>query len=172
MLNMTLKKFFFPSTIIEWNNLDSNTRNSESLEFFKKRILGFMRPSANSTFYCHCPDGLKLITRLRLGLTHLRFHKLKHNFQDTLTPTCGCGTVETTIHYLLHCPNFSNERLTLFNKFQSIDENILSKTDTKVPKVLLFGDDSFNDIKNTSALTASSGYMLSTKSFDVPLHQN
>ena len=142
------------------------------MEFFKKRILGFMRPSANSSFYCHCPDGLKLITRLRLGLTHLRFHKLKHNFQDTLNPICSCGTVETTIHYLLHCPNFSNERLTLFNKLQSIDENILSKKDPKISKVLLFGDDSFNYVKNTSVLTASIEYMLSTKSFDVPLHQN
>ena len=109
-----------------------------------------MRPSTNSTFYCHCPDGLKLITRLRLGLSHLRFHKLTHNFQDTLNPTCSCGTVETTIHNLLHCPNFSNERLTLFNKLQSIDENILSKEGPKISKVLPFGDDSFNDVKNTS----------------------
>ena len=51
-------------------------------------------------------------------------------------------------------------------------KDLHSSTDTKVSKVLLFGDDSFNDIKNTSVLTASSGYMLSTKSFDVPLHQN
>ena len=100
-------------------------------------MLAFIRPSANSTFHFHCPDGLKLITRLRLGLSHLRFHKLTHNFQDTLNPTCSCGTVETTIHNLLHCPNFSNERLTLFNKLQSIDENILSKDDSKISKVIL-----------------------------------
>ena len=82
------KNSFFPSTIIEWNNLDSN-----------KRILASKKPSANSTFHCHSPDGLKLITRLRLGLSHLRFHKFKHNFQDTLNPICRCGTAETTIHY-------------------------------------------------------------------------
>ena len=46
-----------------------------------------------------------------------------------------------------YCPNFSNERLTLFNKLQSIDENILSKDDSNISKVLLFGDDSFNDVK-------------------------
>ena len=79
-----------------------------------------------------CPDCLKLITRLRLGLSHLRFLKFKHNFQDTLNPTCCCDTVKATIHYLLHCPNFSNERVTLFNKLQSIDENILSKDDSKI----------------------------------------
>ena len=65
---------------------------------------------------------------LRVSLTQLRFHKFKHSFQDTLNPICNCGTVETTNRYLLHCPNFSNESLTLFHhKLQSIDENILSK---------------------------------------------
>ena len=92
------KNYFFPSTIIEWNNLDSNIRNSESLAIFKKRILAFIRPSTNSTFHCHCPDSLKLITRLRLGLSHLRFRKFKHNFQYILSPICCCGTIETTIH--------------------------------------------------------------------------
>ena len=33
-------------------------------------------------------------------------------FQDTLNPICNCGTVETTMHDLLHCPKCSNERLT------------------------------------------------------------
>ena len=120
------------------NNLDSNIRNSGSLAIFKKRILAFIRPSANSTFHCHSPGGLKLIKRIRLGLSHLPFHKFKYNFQETLNPICSCGTVERTIHYLLHCPNFSNERL--FKKLQSIDENILSKDDSNILKVLLFGD--------------------------------
>ena len=81
-------------------------------------------------------------------------------------------TIETTIHYLLHCPNFSNDGLTLFSKLQRTDENILSKDDSNISKVLLFGEDSFNDIKNTSVLTASIEYILSTKRFDVPLYQN
>ena len=159
------KNSFFPSTVIEWNNLDSNVRISENMALFKKRILAFIRPSANSTFHCLSP-------RLRLGLSHLRFHKFKHSFQDTLNPICNCGTVETTIHYLLLCPNFSIERLTLFNKLQSIDENILCKDDSNISKVLLFGDHSFNDAKNTSILTASIEYMISTKRFDASLYQN
>ena len=109
---------------LQWNNLDSKIRSSENLALFKKRILAFIRPSANKTFHCLNPNypvsTLKLIRRLRLGLSHPRFHKFKHSFQDTLNPICNCGTVETTIHYLLLCPDFSNERLTLFNKLQSI----------------------------------------------------
>ena len=133
--------------------------------------MAFIKPSTNNTFHCHSPDGLKLITRLRLGLlSHIWLHKFKHNFQDTLNPICNYGTVETTIHYLLHCPNLSNERLALFNKLQSIDENILSRDDSNISKVLLFGDDSFDDVKYTSVLTASIEYILSTKRFDVPFY--
>ena len=86
------------------------------MPLLRKRILGFIRPSANSTLQCHNPWGLKLITRLRLRLGHLRFNKFKHSFRDTFNPICNFGTVKTTIYFLLHCTNFSNERLTLFNK--------------------------------------------------------
>ena len=114
------KNSFFPSTVIEWNKLDSNIRNSESLALFKKRILAFIRPFANSTFQYHNSNGLKPITRVRLGLSHLRFHKFKHSFEDTLNTICNCATVETTVHYLLPCPYFSNERLTNFEVLMRI----------------------------------------------------
>ena len=47
------KNSYFPSTIIEWNKLDSNIRNSETLNIFKSKILKFIRPTANSIFGCH-----------------------------------------------------------------------------------------------------------------------
>ena len=131
MLNITISIFFLP---FNYNWMDQEM-------YIYISWLAFIRPSINSTFHCHCPDGLKLITRLRLGLSHLQFHKFKHNFQDTLNPICSCGTVETNIHYLLHCPIFSHEKLTPFNKLQSIDQNILSKGDSNISIVLLFGDD-------------------------------
>ena len=95
MITASVKKGL---TIIEWNNLDSSIRNSASLVLFRKRILAFIRPSANSTIQCHNPKRLKLITKLRLGLSHFRFHKYKHSFQDTWNPICNYGNSETTIH--------------------------------------------------------------------------
>ena len=74
------KNLFFPSTVIEWNNLDKNIRSSESLALFKKSILQFIRPTPNRTFNCHNPIGIKLITSLRLGLSHPMDYKFKHNF--------------------------------------------------------------------------------------------
>ena len=49
------KKTFFPSTIIEWNKLGWEIENSESIVTFRKRILSFIGPSANSTFYFNNP---------------------------------------------------------------------------------------------------------------------
>ena len=41
---------FFPSTVTEWNKLDNNIRNSESVSTFNKQILKFIRPVPNSMF--------------------------------------------------------------------------------------------------------------------------
>ena len=64
------KNSFFPSTVIEWNKLDSNLRSPTSLSVFKKNLLKFIRPSPNSIFNCHNCKGIKYLTRLRLGLSH------------------------------------------------------------------------------------------------------
>ena len=85
------KNSFFPSAIIKWNNLDPNLRNSKSISVFKEKICNFIQPSPNSFFDCHNLKGIKLITRLRLGLSHLREHKFKHSFQDTINPLCNCS---------------------------------------------------------------------------------
>ena len=130
---------------MEWNESDWKIKNSESIVTFKKRILSFIRPSANSTFNCHNPRGIKLLSRLRLGLSHLREHKFKHSFQDSLNPFCSCGKgeVEISSHYLLHCCNYSEERLALLNTLRNINMFILQVSDSKFTSVLFFGDNSF-----------------------------
>ena len=146
--NNFFRNSYFPSIVTEWNNLDKSIRNSESFSIFKENILKFIRPSPNSIFNCHNPKGVKLLTRLRLGLSHLRDHKFKHSFQDLLNLICNCVTdVETTTHYLLHCPLFSNERLILINNIRYIDSNILNLNDSRFSEVLLFGNSFFNNSK-------------------------
>ena len=73
----------------------------------------------------HNSSVIKLITRLRLGFSHLREHKLRHNFQDTLNPVCSCGqNIETITEYLLHFHNYFNERMTLLNNLQNVGKTI------------------------------------------------
>ena len=79
---------FFPSVVSEWDKLDQNICNSENLNIFKKKLLKFIHSSGNR---CHDPKGVKLLTRLRLDLSHLREHKFKHGFLDSLNPVCSCG---------------------------------------------------------------------------------
>ena len=121
MKHQFFKNSYFPSTIIEWNKLDSGIRNLKTLNIFKSKILNFIRPTASSIFGCHNPMWLKLLTRIRLALSHIREHNFKHSFQDRLNPLCICGKeFETTFHIVLSCPNYSDERLTLLSKIISV----------------------------------------------------
>ena len=117
------KNSFFTSTISEWNNLDCKIRNSASLSTSKKNLLNFIRSCTNSIFNIHNPYRIKLLTRLHLSISHLRHHKFRHCFQDTLNPLCDCGNdTETTTHFFLHCPSFRIPRKTLLNNIRNINK--------------------------------------------------
>ena len=106
-----LKNSYFPSKIIEWNKLDQDMRNAESYALFRKQLLSFIRPEANNIFNVHNAKGIKLLTRLRVGFSHLKEQKCRHNFVDAINPLCSCGNfVESTTHFFLHCTHFSNQR--------------------------------------------------------------
>ena len=157
---------FFPSTITEWNKLDRDIRNSDSLNVFKLSLLKFVRPVANSVFEINNPYGLKLLTRLRLGLSHLRYHKFRHNFQDCINPICVCGLeIETTTHFLLHCPLFQCARQSLLTNIKKIDESILKKHDELITKTLLYGDDKFDLSCNKSIISLTIEFIVSTERF-------
>ena len=125
LLGTKLKFFqnsYFPAAIKEWNRLDIDIRKSDSISIFKKRILSFIRSLPNKVSNSHNPQGLKLLTRLRLGLSHLRYHKFKHNFLDTINALCRCGSdIETTLHFFLYCSNFMECKNTLLSKISEIN---------------------------------------------------
>ena len=81
-----VKNSFFPSVIIEWNNLDPTLWNSKTFVDFKNSIPKFIRASPSNVFNCNNHKGIKLITQQRIGMSHLRQHKFKPNFQDCLNP--------------------------------------------------------------------------------------
>ena len=122
------KNSYIPSTIIERNKLDQDIRNAESYALFRKHLLSFIRPEANNIFNVHNTKGIKLLTRLQVGFSHLKEHKFRHNFVDAINPLCSCGNfVESTTHFFLHCTHFSNQRLTLINKIKDIDKRVFDK---------------------------------------------
>ena len=108
---------FFPYTVNEWNNLGNIIKSSETYLMSRKRMLNLIRPKCNETYVIHHPNGLKLLTRLRLGLSHLSNHK----FRDCINPLCSCSvSVENNVYFVLHCHHFSFQRQTLMNNISLI----------------------------------------------------
>ena len=97
----------------------------------------------------HNPHGIKLLTRLRVWPSHLCEPKFRNNFQDSLGPSCSCSRhIETTIHFFLYCPNYSNQRKTLFDKISSIKPSLLNQNDSTIVETFLFGSNVLNDKEN------------------------
>ena len=68
------KNTFFPYAIIEWNKLDPDIRNSESLSIFRSNIFKFIRPTPRSFFNCYHHKGIRLMTRLWVGRGVKKFY--------------------------------------------------------------------------------------------------
>ena len=77
-------------------------------------------------------------------------------------------TSKTSGRLLLHCPNFSHERLILINNIRNIKNYILDLNESRFSVVPLSGNCSFNNTKNTFILNTTIEYIVSSKIFDVP----
>ena len=102
-------------------------------------------------FNVHDPHGIvKLFTRLRVGLSHLRQNTFRHNFQDFLNPFGDWGRhIETSIHFFFYCSNYWNQRKSLFDEISNIKHTLLNQNDSAIAEIFLFGSNGLNDKKNT-----------------------
>ena len=113
---------------------------------------------------------LPYLTRLRVGLSHLREHKFRHNFRNSLNPICNCSnSTESTNHYLLYCSNFKNERQTLLQNVRNVNPSLLSMNEDALTHLSLYGDNTLTDNTNTFLLNSVIEYITSTKRFNNPL---
>ena len=133
-------------------------------------MLKFIRPSPKSTFNVHNPHGIKLLTILRVELSHLREHKFIHNFQDSLGPFCNCGRhIETTIHFCLRCWNYSNQGKALLEKNSNIKRFLLNQNDSIIVGTLLSGSTDLNDADNACIIDSILEYIIITERYITPL---
>ena len=160
------KYYFFPSTLKDWFNLDASIRISESIAIFKSRLLSLIRPFQSNVYNIFDPIGLKLLTLLRLGFSHLNEHKFRHDFQECLNPLCLCNfEIEDTTHYLLHCQYFSEHRINLINSVNSVFDNFESFSDNNERDILLYGDRRFDTNKIKIILESTITYIKNTDRF-------
>ena len=163
---------FFPYCTDQWNAFDPNIKNIQSISLFKKALLKFIRPSPAHVFDVTDYSGLKLLTRLRLNLSHLNDHKFRHNFRDTLNPLCTCSLEpETLIHFLLHCPHHSTPRKTLLDSIYAVDRSISNLSDANTVNTLLYGNSNkYNNEENTSILNSTICFLKCSERFAAALY--
>ena len=159
------KYYFFPWTINEWNKFNFNIGTSSS-NIFGANLIKIIRPIPNSVFGIFNPLGLKLITRLQFGLSHLNEHRFNHNFNDCINPLCTCSLdIESTIHYFLHCNYYNSARISLLNNLNSDNRALLSLSGLSLVNVLLYGGPQFDDSQNAYILNSSIKYLLISERF-------
>ena len=161
---------FFPDSVSMWNDLGPNLRESVSISSFKDTLLKLYRPVKKSIFNVY-DCGIKWIFQLRVGLSPLKSHKKKHNFsgyEEYLSDTCNCLTgLETTCHFLLHCPKYIVHRRILFGIVNPILRayNIPFLVDELFVHLLLYGDVTFKFEENQNILKATINFIRNTTRF-------
>ena len=76
--------------------------------------------------------------------------------------------METSAHFLIHCPHYSNERSTFLNTIRNINRNIFDKNDLQITETLFYGD-SFYDKSNTLILNGTIDFPFVAKRSEVNL---
>ena len=112
-----------------------------------------------------------LLNRLRVGFSHLREHKFRHNFADTVDPFCNCrnNSLETTQHFLMHCSDYSNDRHVMFDSLLQLDFNLLPLNPETLCRILLYGDSNLSFAQNHAILNITIKFICNTGRFGGPL---
>ena len=147
--------------------MDSRIRNLPSIATFKRAILDFIRPVPTPMFKISGLLGFVFLTQLRVGFSHLREHKFRHDFLDIVDPICSCRTkaVENTKHYLLHCSIFANQRTVSFDDLRNIGIGFGPLDSSTFSRILLFGNPNFSDNVNSGIIYAVIKFIESTNRF-------
>ena len=114
------------------------------------------------------------LTGLRVGFSHLREHKFRHNFVDTLDPFCNCRTnsLETTEHFLMYCSDYSNERSVMFDSLLQLDISLLPLKPSNFFNILIYGDSNFSTNQNHDILSITMKCICDTGRFSGPDNSN
>ena len=161
------KSSFFLWTITEWLSLDVQIHNL-SYTAFRKDFIDEFRSVPNSVFNIHNLLGIKLLTRLSLGLSHSNEHRFNHKFQNCTNPKCICSSEnDSTTHFFLHCQFYIPIRATLFDKSKETVNNLQELFDQTVTEMLLYGSLNLKGNQSSKILECTIKYIMDSKRFTV-----
>ena len=116
--------------------MEQNSIRNSTYIVFRNHLLKIIRQVSNPVNNIQNYISLKLLTRLRLGLSHLNEHRFNHNFHNCINPLCTCSLeVESTANFFLHCHHYHNIRAKLLNSLDVIDTNLLKGVEATCMKI-------------------------------------
>lgn len=145
---------FLPSTVRDWNTLPFDIKNSDTVAAFKSNLNKNNR-IVPKHFYFGDRRLQILHTRLRTKCSSLNYDIFLRRLNDS--PLCRCGDLENVEHFLLQCPIYQQQRLTLL---QIISQHCQISSD-----LLLYGDISMPLETNILIFEAVQKYIQDTKRF-------
>ena len=149
-----------------WNNLNSSTQ-SLALSDFKLKLKDTFKPFKNKHYAKGSKIGNILLTRIRVDRSDLNLHKYTIGLSDT--PACDChAKQESSLHFVIDCFLYSNERQTLFNLVEQFIPNFNRLNKRQKYESLVFGMNTDNpdyNYTNTNITIAVQNYIMKTKRF-------
>ena len=146
---------FLPSAVCDWNELPEQTRNSPSLNIFKK-IVKPKRITPPRYYNTGKRLGQIYHARLRTACSPLSQHLHSKNIVDG--PYFTCGEIEDTHRFLCVCHQFTDLRRDLINSVSVICQPNLN--------VLLCGDISLTFDQNKQIVKAVQEFIIESKRFE------
>ena len=157
---------FFPYISKLWNNLNTSTQ-SMALSDCKLQLKSNMKPDKIKHFSNGSKIGNILLTRIRLDRSDLNLHKFTIGHSDS--PQCMChAKQESSLHFMIDCFLYSNERQTLFDLVEQLYPKFKSLSKIRKYEALVMGINTDNpDYKyvNTNITYAVQNFIMKTKRF-------
>lgn len=149
---------FIPSSTELWNELNTDVRNSATLNIFKSKLKEFFKAPAIPKHFL-CGDRLFAIlhARLRNRCSNLNNDLFRNHISEY--PYCDCGyPVENAEHFFFQCFKFNDERIILFHETRSYHPlNV---------ELLLSGSDTLNVDDNKLITTAVQKFIKHSRRFN------
>ena len=145
---------FLPSTVRDWNNLPPEVKTSDTAIAFKSS-LNKDNLIVPKHFYIGERRVQILHTRLRTKCCSLNYDIFLRRLNDS--PLCRCCNLENAEHFLLKCPIYHQQRITL--------TQIISQHCQTSPHLLLYGDISLPLEINILVFEAVQKYIQDSKRF-------
>ena len=114
----------------------------------------------------HDPNGLAIFTKSQVGLSKLNFHKVRHNFRDTIDLMCPTNDgVEDTEHYLLLCQSHAEPRCELLNGLNAmlLPSDISNPSNELLVELILYGNERLPPDVNKRLIEASLKFIRAAK---------